>query len=91
MTYAINLPRLPRQPYITAAELAERAGYSRQAVYKAIREGKIAAVAIAGRVLIAESEAERVLRDWPVLPNGKAVAARWAEFRAWKATQREVA
>jgi hypothetical protein len=72
---------------LTAAELAERSGFSRQAAYKAIREGKIAAVAVAGPVLIAESEAERVLRDWPVLPDGKALAARWAEFRAWEAAQ----
>ena len=82
------IPPLPGEPLHTVKAVAERADCSREAIYNAIRDRKIGAVIVAGRYLIAESEVDRFIREWPVRPNGRAVAARWAEFRQWKAAQR---
>jgi excisionase family DNA binding protein len=78
------IPPLPGEPLHSVQTVAARAGCSREAVYNAIRDGKISAATVAGRVVISESEVERLIRDWPVSPSGKAVAANWAEYRAWK-------
>jgi hypothetical protein len=85
---AFTVPPLPGEALLTIIDVADRANCSRQAIYNALRDGKISGVLVAGRMLIAESEAERFVREWPVRPNGEAVAARWAEFRAWKSSQR---
>jgi hypothetical protein len=82
------VPPLPGEPLHSIATVARRAGCSRQAIYNAIDDGKIGAVTVAGRLVITEGEAERFLREWPSRPNGQAVAARWAEYRAWKAMRR---
>ncbi len=78
---------LPGGPYLTVAEVARRAQCSREAIYERVHEGRIRAIQLAGRYVIAEAEADRFIRDWPVRPNGEQVAARWREFRAWKASQ----
>jgi hypothetical protein len=83
-----TVPPLPGETLLTVTNVADRAHCSRQAIYDAIRDGKINAVLVAGRTLIAEGEADRFIREWPVRPNGQAVAARWHEFRQWKAAQR---
>lgn len=85
---AFAVPPLPGEPLHTITAVAQRAACSRQAIYDAIRAGKLSAVTVAGRLVIAESEANRFIREWPVRPNGQAVADRWAEYRAWKATAR---
>jgi hypothetical protein len=85
---AFTVPPLPGETLLTIIDVAEHANCSRQAIYNALRDGKISGVLVAGRTLIAESEAERFIREWPVRPNGQAVAARWHEFRQWKAAQR---
>jgi len=82
------IPPLPGETLLSIAAVADRAHCSRQAIYDALRDGKINGVLVAGRTLIAESEAEHFIRHWPVRPNGKAVAERWAEFRRWKVAQR---
>lgn len=80
------IPLLPGEPFLSVADVAERAGCSRQAVYDAIRNAKLVAVRAAGRILINEREAERFIRDWPAFQKG--VAARWREFREWQAHRR---
>jgi excisionase family DNA binding protein len=81
MTFSI--PPLPGEPLLSVAQVAKRASCSREAIYNAIEHGKIAAVSVGGRIMIAESEADRFIREWPT--RNKGVSARWAEFRAWKA------
>lgn len=88
---AFVIPPLPGEPLLTITAVADRARCSRQAIYDALRGGKISGVLVASRTLIAESECDRFIREWPVRPKGKAVAERWAEFRAWKAAQRDSA
>lgn len=46
-------------------------------------DGKIAAVAVANRLLITESEAKKFLKEWPSRNRG--ISARWRDYRAWKA------
>jgi hypothetical protein len=86
---SFTVPPLPGENLLPVTHVARQAGCSRQAIHDAIRDGKIGAVTVAGRYLIAESEAERFAREWPA--RNKGVAARWAEFREWKAAQRTVA
>jgi excisionase family DNA binding protein len=81
-----TIPMLPGEPLLSVAEVAERANCSRQAIHDAIRNGKLMACRAAGRILIAEREAERFIREWPARRKG--VAARWCEFREWQAHQR---
>jgi excisionase family DNA binding protein len=76
-------PPLPGENLLTPAELAQRANASREFIYSRIKDRRLAAVTVGGRLLIAESEAERFLCEWPSKNRG--VSARWAEFRAWKA------
>lgn len=83
------IPSLPGEPLLSIAAVAERAGCSRQAIYDAIRNGKFAACRVAGRVLVAECDAERFIREWPERKKG--AAARWREFREWQAHQRAIA
>ena len=80
------IPSLPGEPLLSVAEVAERADCSRQAIHDAIRNGKLIAVRVAGRILIAEREGERFIREWPARKKG--IAARWREFREWQAHQR---
>jgi excisionase family DNA binding protein len=84
---SFTIPPLPGETLITAAEVARRVGCSRPAIVNAIEHGKIAAVAVAGRVLITESEAERYIRER--IPNSlnPAVSNYWLEYRDWKAAR----
>jgi hypothetical protein len=82
------IPQLLGEPLLGIAEIAERAGCSRQAIHDAIRNGKLIAHRAAGRILVTENEAERFIREWPSRTKG--VAARWREFREWQAQQRAV-
>ncbi|HEX6442926.1 MAG TPA: helix-turn-helix domain-containing protein, partial [Stellaceae bacterium] len=77
MALDFTIPPLPGEPLLTITAVARRAGCSRQAIYDAIAAGKIGAATVAGRIVIAESEADRFIREWPVRPKGQAVAARW--------------
>jgi hypothetical protein len=86
-----DVPPLPGETLLTVRNVADRANCSERAIYDAIRNHKIAAVTVAGRLAIAENEAERFIREWPVLPQGAAVARRWREYRQWIAAQRAVA
>lgn len=81
-----SIPPLPGQPLLSIAAVAERAGCSRQAIYDAIRNGKLSACRVAGRILVAEVDAEHFIREWP--ERSKGAAARWREFREWQAHQR---
>ncbi len=84
-----RLPPLPGETFLSIAAVAERANCSRQAIYDALRDAKIAGFHVAGRTVIAESEAQRFIREWPVRTHEQAIAARWHEYRAWKAAGRE--
>ena len=48
--------------------------------------GLYAAVYVAERQLIAETEVDRFIRERP--SHNRGVSARWREYRAWKAGQR---
>jgi hypothetical protein len=80
------IPPLPGERLLSVAHVAERADCSRQAIHDAIRNGKLMACRVAGRIVITEVEAERFVREWPSRKKG--VAARWREFREWQAHQR---
>ena len=80
------IPPLPGDPLLSVADVAGRARCSRQAIHDAIRNGRLSACRVAGRVLITSREAERLIRDWPARKKG--IAARWREFREWQAQQR---
>src|SRR5438045_3655552 len=82
------IPQLSGEPLLGIAEIAERAGCSRQAIHDAIRNGNLIGCRAAGRILVTEREAERFIREWPSRKKG--VAARWREFRVWQASQRAV-
>jgi excisionase family DNA binding protein len=82
------IPPLPGENLLTVTQVAERAGCTREAIYKAIEDGKISAARAAGYVVIAESEANQFIRDWPA-PKRPDAAARWREYRAWKRQQAE--
>jgi excisionase family DNA binding protein len=80
------VPPLPGERLLTPKEVADRAGCHISAVYGFIRKGKIAFVTVADRRLIAESEAQRFLKEWPA--HNRGVSARWRDYRAWKAACR---
>jgi hypothetical protein len=82
---SFNIPPLPGERLLTPREVARRADCHITAIYKFINDGKLAAVTVADRLLIAESEAERFIREWPSRNRG--VSARWREYRAWKASR----
>jgi predicted site-specific integrase-resolvase len=73
---------LPGERLLMPKEVAHRAGCRITAIYNFIRDGKLATVTVADRLLIADSEAERFIREWPSRNRG--VSARWREYRAWK-------
>ncbi len=77
------VPPLPGECLLTPREVAERAGCHVSAIYGFIQGGKIAAVTVADRLLIAESEVEKFLKEWPSRNRG--ISARWRAYRAWKA------
>lgn len=79
------VPPLPGERLLTPKEVARRADCHITAIYNFINEGKLAIVTVADRQLIAESEAERFIREWPSRNRG--VSARWREYRAWKASR----
>lgn len=83
------IPPFPGEPLLSVAAVSERAGCSRQAIYDAIRNGKLTACRVAGRVLVTEADAEQFVRDWP--ERNKGAAVRWREFRDWQAHQRTLA
>jgi hypothetical protein len=76
------VPPLPGERLLTPKEVARRANCHITAIYKFIKDGKLATVTVADRLLIAESEAERFIREWP--SSNRGVSARWREYRAWK-------
>lgn len=78
-----TIPPFPGETLVTPSQLAVRCGCSTAAIRYKIQDGVIAAVTVAGRVLITETEAARFIRDWPVKNRG--VAARWRAYREWKA------
>ena len=80
---SFTVPPLPGERLLTPKEVARRTDCHITAIYKFINDGKLAAVVVADRQLIAESEAERFIREWP--SSNRGVSARWREYRAWKA------
>lgn len=82
---SFTVPPLPGERLLTPREVAHRADCHITAIYKFISDGKLATVTVADRLLIAESEAERFILDWPSRNRG--VSARWREYRAWKASR----
>jgi len=80
------VPPLPGERLLTPKEVARRADCHITAIYNFINDGKLAAVTVADRQLIAESEAERFIGEWPSRNRG--VSARWREYRSWKASRR---
>jgi excisionase family DNA binding protein len=77
------VPPLPGEHLLTPKEVARRAGCHVTAIYRFIKDGKLAAVTVADRQLITESEAERFIQQWP--SSNRGVSARWRDYRAWKA------
>jgi hypothetical protein len=82
-----TIPLLSDETLLSVPAVARRAGCSPQAVYGFIDAGKLPAIKIAGRLLIAESAAAAFIRDWP--SNNRGVSARWREYREWKHSQGE--
>ena len=54
------MPPTDRKSYLTPTQLAERWGWHPESVRRKIREGKIAAVTVFRRRLIALAEVERI-------------------------------
>jgi hypothetical protein len=79
------VPPVPGERFLTPKEVAHRADCHITAIYKFISDGKLTTVTVADRLLIAESEAERFILEWPSRNRG--VSARWREYRAWKASR----
>jgi excisionase family DNA binding protein len=79
------VPPLPGERLLTPKEVAARAGCHVSAIYGFIQSGKITAVTVADRLLIAESQAKKLLKEWP--SHNRGVSARWRDYRAWKAGQ----
>jgi hypothetical protein len=79
------VPPVPGERFLTPKEVAYRANCHITAIYKFISDGKLTTVTVADRLLIAESEAERFILEWPSRNRG--VSARWREYRAWKASR----
>ena len=82
------VPPLPGERLLTPKEVARRADCHVTAIYTFIKDHKLAAVTVANRLLITESEAEKFIREWPSRNRG--VSARWREYREWKAGRRAV-
>ena len=80
------VPPLPGERLLTPKEVARRADCHTTAIYNFIKDRKLATVTVADRLLIAESEAERFIRDWPSRNRG--VSARWREYRVWMTSRR---
>ncbi len=80
------VPPLPGECLLTPKEVARLAKCHVTAVYNFINDGKLATVIVADRQLIAESEAERFIREWP--SSNRGVSSRWREYREWKASLR---
>lgn len=86
MTITFPVPPLPGEALLRVRSVANRANTTVGAIYNAIRDGRIGAVTVDGQLFIAESEADQFIRQWPTKARG--VSARWAQYRAWKASQR---
>jgi hypothetical protein len=63
--------------------VAARVGCHVSAIYGFIHDGKLPAVTVAYRLLIAEIEAAKFLKEWPSRNRG--VSAWWRAYRVWKA------
>jgi hypothetical protein len=85
MSSSFTIPPLPAEPLLSVREVASRADCTEQAVYNFIHGGRLAAIKVAGRLVVAESAAERFIATWP--SNNRGVSARWAEYRAYKRSQ----
>jgi hypothetical protein len=81
-----SLSSLPGERFLTPKEVVRRADCHITAIYDFINDRKLATVTVADRLLIAESEPERFIRDWPSRNRG--VSARWREYRVWVASRR---
>jgi|HubBroStandDraft_4_1064222.scaffolds.fasta_scaffold2666603_1 excisionase family DNA binding protein len=79
---SFSIPPLPGEQLLTPNQAARRAGCHFNTLYNAIADGRIAAVTVAGRYLIAESEAERFCRQWQATAAG-----RWRAYRDWQREQ----
>lgn len=82
---SFTVPPLPGERLLTPREVARRADCHFTAIYRFIKDGKLVAVTVADRLLIAESEADRFIGAWP--SSNRGVSARWREYRAWKSGQ----
>ena len=80
------VPPLPGERLLTPKEVARQADCHITAIYNFIEDGKLATVRVADRLLIAETEADRFIKEWPSRNRG--VSARWREYRAWKGSRR---
>jgi hypothetical protein len=78
------VPLMPGERLLTPRKVARRANCHITAIYNFINDGKLATVSVADRLLIAKSEADRFIREWPSRNRG--VSARWREYRAWKSS-----
>jgi excisionase family DNA binding protein len=85
MSSSFTIPPLPAGPLLSVKEVARRAGCSEQAVYLFIHGGRLAAVKVAGRLVVAESTATSFIETWP--SSNRGVSARWADYRAYKRSQ----
>jgi hypothetical protein len=86
---SFTVPPLPGENLLTVTEVARRSRYSREAIYNAIEDAKLAAVRVAGRILVAESEAERFIRGRP--SHNPPATKFWQDFRRWRAEQQQAA
>ena len=86
MSAPFPIPPLPGEILLTITEIARRAGCSRQAIWNAVNDGRVTAATVAGRILIAESEADRFVREWPM--HKQTATSYWREYREWKAGRR---
>ena len=71
---SFHIPALSDETLLSVKEVARRAGYSTVAIYQFAAAGKLQAVKIAGRLLIAESEAAKYIDSWP--SSNRGVSAR---------------
>jgi hypothetical protein len=80
---AFIVPPLPGEPLHPVKIIADDGNRTLSAVYDAINDGRIEAVRFAGRVLVTESERQRLLRDgWPSKnPAATRFWDDWREFR----------
>jgi hypothetical protein len=77
------VPPLPGETLHPVKTIADDNRCTVQAVYDAIKEGRIEAIRIAGRWLITDSERRRLLRHgWPSKNPG--VSQFWEDWRAYR-------